>query len=147
MPNGFQYASGGCSMDARIPSSAFSKGDLLMLTSASSLSRVNPYAIAAGTEIYGVATCDSTQSIANKCTVLRPEPDTIFRLRVDAGSALTAGRSSGVSFAVGTGRYYADGSSTTLPVSIVAGVADCDQSIESHVLARIHTSGGLVDTI
>ena len=147
MPNGFQYARGSYEAEEIIPSSAFSKGDLLMLTSTSSVSRINPYAIAAGSEVFGVATCDSNQSIANKVTVLRPKPDTIFRVPVDAGSALTKGRSSGVSFVVATGRYYADGSGTTLPVAVVAGVAECDQSVQSHVLVRIHTSGGLVDTI
>lgn len=146
MPNGFQYVSGDYDTDEIIPSSAFSKGDLLMLTSASSLSRVNPYAIAAGAEVYGVATCDSNQSIQNKVTVLRPQPDTIFRVPVGTSSTLTKGASSGVSFVVASGRYIAESGGTAV-IAIMRGVADCDQSVQSHVLARIQTSGALVDTI
>jgi hypothetical protein len=146
MPDGFQYASGSYSADEGKPSSAFSQGDLLMLTSVSSLSRVNPYAIEAGAEVYGVATCDSTQSVRNLCTVLRPNPDTIFRLPTNAGSTLSKGASSGVSFVVATGRYYAESGGTAV-VAVIAGVADCDQSVQSHVLVRIESSGALVDTI
>jgi hypothetical protein len=146
MPNGFQYARGGYETDARIPSSAFSKGDLLMLTSASSLSRVNPYAIAAGAEVYGVATCDSTQSISNKVTCIRPKPDTIFKVGIVAASGHTTGVSSGVSFIAASGRYVAESGGTAV-VAVVAGVAECDQSVSSHILVRLVTSGGLVDTI
>jgi hypothetical protein len=146
MPNGFQYARGGYETDERKPSSAFSKGDLLMLTSTSSLSRVNPYAIASGAEIYGVATCDSTQSILDKVTVLRPKPDTVFRVPIVAASGHTTGHTSGVSFIAASGRYVAESGGTAV-VATIAGVAECDQSVQSHILVRILTSGALVDTI
>lgn len=133
MPNGFWYASGPYRTDERKPGSAFSKGDILTLDSNSSLSRLNPYAHAADT-VWGVATCDSTQSIANLCTAIIPEPTTHFWLRTVSGVTLIPGEDSGVSFVVASGRYYADESTDTKAVTVVRGTADIDQSVQSKVV-------------
>lgn len=144
--DGFRYAKGTARLEAGIPSSAFSKGDLIMLTSTSSLSRVNPYAIAAGAEVQGIALADSIDSIDNKVGILVPGPDCEFWVPTNAGSTLTTGASSGVSFVVGTGRYYAESGGTAVVV-VAAGVADCDQSTVSKVRVRLLSSGGLVNMI
>lgn len=144
--DGFRYAKGTARLEHGIPSSAFSRGDLLMLTSSSSLSRVNPYAVAANAEVYGVALADSIDSVENKVGVLVPGPDCEFWVPTNAGSTLTTGANSGVSFIVATGRYQAESGGTSVIV-LTAGVADCDQSTVSKVRARIKSSGGLVDLI
>lgn len=144
--DGLRYAKGTVRMEAGIPSSAFSKGDILMLTSASSLSRVNPYAIAAGAEVEGIALADSIDSIDNKVTYMVPGPDAEFWLPTGTSSTLTKGASSGVSFIVASGRYIAESGGTAVVV-VTAGVADCDQSTTSKVRARILTSGALVNYI
>lgn len=144
--DGFRYAKGKALLDAGIPSSAFSRGDLLMLTSTSSLSRVNPYAVAAGAEVYGIALADSIDSIDNKVGVLIPGPDCEFWVPTNAGSTLTKGANSGVSFIVATGRYQAESGGTAVVV-VTAGVADVDQSTTSKVRARVKSSGALVDLI
>lgn len=144
--DGLRYAKGTARLEHGIPSSAFSRGDILMLTSTSSLSRVNPYAIAAGAEVEGIALSDSIDSIDNKVAYIVPGPDCEFWVPTNAGSTLTKGASSGVSFVVGTQRYYAESGGTAVVV-ITAGVADCDQSTTSKVRARILSSGGLVNSI
>lgn len=135
MPNGFQYARNPYDMDERVAASAFSKGDVLVLDSNSSLSRVNPYAASFW---YAIATADSTQSIRGVCTVMRPKADTEFYLSVQTTltSHLTAGSRSGVSFDTDNFRYFADSSATT-GVVIVKGTDELDQSIASRVLCKI----------
>lgn len=145
MPNGFWYASGPCETDTRKPGSAFSKGDILALDSNSSLSRLNPYALAAGT-VYAVATADSVDSIQDKVTAIVIKPDTRFWVRVEAGDALLTGGASGVSFAVGTnGRYFTDGSSSTLAVVCVEGTDKVDQSVQSKAIVQFKFAAGELD--
>lgn len=137
MPNGLWYCSGPVETAEIKPGSAFSKGDLLALDSNSSLSRLNPYAVAAGT-IYGVATCDSTQSIKGLCSVMIPLPNTVLWSRGTAGDNLVRGEESGISFvAASPGRYFVDESTTTNVVVVVKGTADIDQSVESKVQVRL----------
>lgn len=134
MPNGFWYASGPRRMDERIAGSAFSKGDLLTLNSASSLSRLNPFAAAAGT-IYAIANSDSTNSIRGLCSVTVIQPTTRFWARVTAGSAITTGEGSGISFATGLGgRYELDASTTTIRFVVTEGTDKVDQSVQSKVV-------------
>lgn len=145
MPQGLWYASGDYITDERKPASAFSKGDLLALNSSSSLSRLNPYAIAAGT-IFGVATCDSTQSIRDLCTVLIPGPSTLFWSATTAGVSLEAGDESALSFvAASPYRQFADDSSTTPSVVVVKGAAEVDQSRVSKLLVRLKYADSELD--
>lgn len=134
--NGFVYARGPYETDERIAASAWSKGDLLGITSTSSLSRVDPQT----NEVmkFGIALADSTDSIRGVCVVMIPDPTTEFWL--PATSDLTTGASSGVTFDVASGRYAADASSTTQIVKIVKGTDELDQSIRSHVLVRFADS-------
>jgi len=145
MPNGLWYASGDYHTDAIKPGSAFSKGDLLALDSNSSLSRLNPYAIAAGT-VYGVATADSIDSIEDECTVLIPTPNTIFWSRTTSGVTLLTGEESGISFvAAAPGRQWVDESSTTNAAVVVKGTDRLDQSRISKVLVRLKYADSELD--
>lgn len=142
MPNGFWYASGPRRMDERKAGSAFSKGDLLTLNSASSLSRLNPFAAAANT-LYAVANSDSTNSIRGLCSVTVIQPTTRFWARTTPGSALTTGEQSGVSFATGlAGRYEVNASSATAIFTVVEGTDRVDQSVQSKVVGQFRFAAG-----
>lgn len=145
MPNGLWYASGPKRMDARKPGSAFSKGDLLALDSNSSLSRLNPYALAAGT-VWGVAAADSIDSIRDLVPAVIPQPGTYFWSATTSGVTLVAGEESGISFvAAAPGRQWVDESTTTNAVVIVEGTADIDQSIQSKVIVAIKYADSELD--
>jgi hypothetical protein len=132
-------------MDERKPGSAFSKGDMLALDSNSSLSRLNPYALAAGT-LYGIALTDSIRSIRDLCSCIVIQPNTYFWAALEAGDTPTTGDESGVSFDVDvTGRYFVDGSSTTNAVIVVEGVERIDQSVQSKVIVQFKYADSELD--
>lgn len=147
MPNGFWYASGGYSVEQGKPASAFSKGDLLMLNSSSSWSRVPSVASGIDNDIAGVALCDSTQSIEDRVPVLIPEDDTLFWASLSTAlSSATVGSSADLFFdATDNNRYYVDpGSSNTARAVIVRGTVEVDQSVQSVALVRlIYNAGNL----
>ena len=148
MPNGIWYASGPYRMDERKAVSAFSKGDLLTLSS-SSLSRINPYAVGTGTQ-YAIANADSTDSIKDgKVSCLRILPDTEFWCRLQAGDTLVTGGESSLSFVVGTdGRYFADTTVTSgasASVVCVRGTDDIDQSVQSKVIIKFKFADSELD--
>lgn len=147
MPNGLWYASGGRNTAEAIPSSAFSKGDVLMRTSTSSWSRINPFAINSTNRVAAIALADSLDSIQDKVPGLLLEDDTYVWARVDAGSSLTAGARSAISFDTDHGRYFLDASTTTVSAVVIKGVGDVDQSTVSKVLAKVLTSGGIVNEV
>ena len=145
MPNGFWYASGPYRTDERIAGSAFSKGDILGLDSNSSLSRLNPYALAAGS-VYGIATADSTDSIRGKCGVIVIQPTTRFWSAATAGSTLVTGESSDVSFAAAKpGRYWVEDSANSASVVVIAGTDAVDQSVQSKVIVSFKFAAGELD--
>lgn len=148
MPNGLWYESGPYRMDERKAASAFSKGDLLTLSS-SSLSRLNPYAIAAATQ-YAIATADSTDSIKDgKCAVLVIQPTTRFWARLQAGDTFVTGTESSLSFVVGTdGRYFVDttvSSGASCSVICVRGTDDIDQSVQSKCIVQFKFADSELD--
>lgn len=146
MPNGL-WPAGGKSWPQTnevAAASAFSKGDLLAITS-SGLSRLNPYALGSGA-LYGIATCDSTQSVDGLCTVCVASPEHLYWSRTTSGVTLIAGEESGISFvASAPGRYWLDESTTTAAAVVVRGTADVDQSQESKVLVKLKYAGGELD--
>jgi hypothetical protein len=145
MPNGFWYASGPCRRDERPAGSAFSKGDMLALDANSSLSRLNPYAVAAGS-LYGIATADSTDSIRGLCGCIVIQPNTYFWSATTSGVTLLTGEESGVSFdATKPGRYWVDESSTTNVVVVVEGTDRIDQSHQSKVIVQFKYADSELD--
>ena len=151
MPNGFWYAQGEAHrFDEAIPASAFSKGDLLTLTSASSSSRVEEVFTSSADTVVGVALADSNKSINDRVGYIIPGADTVFwaSLQSNDGTALVPGLECDVAFDVAEGRYFVDPSSTnTENVTIVRGndgIGAVDQSVQSKVLCRLpHADGAL----
>lgn len=150
MPNGFWYAGGNTHVfESAVPSSAFSKGDLLTFTSASSLSRINPEVF--GADIAGVATSDSNDSISDQVGYIVPGPDTLFWASLDSasGSALRPGTETDVLFAVANNRYYIEPDSSNTVIAVLvrgsAGVGSIDQSVQSKVLCRLIYHSGQID--
>lgn len=117
------------------PASAFSRGDVLMLNSASSLSRIPPL-FPAGAVIVGVALADSTKSINNKVTYAIPHSETVFWSTCTPGSSFTRGAN--VNFnADAASHLIANGSTGTVRAVVVKGVADvANQSVESRIQIR-----------
>ncbi len=149
MPNGFWYAGGETHIfDEAIPASAFSKGDLLTLTSASSLSRVHEQFNSSADTIVGVATADSIDSINDRVGYIIPGPDTLFWASVQSNDATaqTVGLECNVGFDVAERRYFVDPSSNdSVRVVIVkgnVGVGAVDQSVQSTILVRFNYSSG-----
>ena len=90
MPNGFWYAGGTTHRNEEsIPSSAFSKGDILTYSS-SSLSRHDTQLM--GADIAGIALADSIDSIDDKVPFLVPGPLTELSGRWNQWPSQTHGR-------------------------------------------------------
>lgn len=149
MPNSFWYAGGDYSTEHAIPASAFSKGDILMLNSSSSISRVPSVASGIhGDDIVGVALADSVQSISNKVPYLVPQPDTLFWASLSTNeSSVTPGTECDLFFdATDQNRYYVEpGSANSVKVVIVRGTADVDQSVQSKALVKFIYHDGQID--
>ncbi len=153
MPNGFWYAGGDTHVfESAQPASAFSKGDLLMFDSNSSLSRLPSVATGTfGNDIAGVATSDSNDSIDNVVNFVVPGPDTLFWASLDSasGDALLPGTECDVFFAVANGRYYVEPDSSASATAVIvrgsAGVGAVSQSVQSKVLCRLIYHSGLID--
>ena len=153
MPNGFWYAGGDTHVfESSIPASAFSKGDLLMFDSNSSLSRLPSVATGTfGNDIAGVATSDSIDSIDDQCSFIVPGPDTLFWASLDTGTsnALRPGTECDVFFAVANARYFLEPDSSASATAVIVrgfdGVGSVSQSVQSKVLCKLIYHSGLID--
>lgn len=147
MPNGLWYAGGDYTTEHAIPASAFSKGDLLMFNSASSLSRVPSVATGTTDEIAGIALADSVNSIDNKVPYLVPQPDTLFwaSWATNLTSNATPGTECDFFYAVANNRYYlTHESANSARAVVVRGNADVGQSVQSKLLVKlIYHAGNL----
>jgi hypothetical protein len=136
---GLTYAYGPLLVDEGIPASSFSRGDFLVLNSSSSLSRIA--IIETGADIAGVAMCDSTQSINNKCTYAIPDFATVFWSVCTPGSTFTKGAN--VNYNEISSRPVANTSAGTVRAVCERGVLDCgDQSVQSRILVRLVSNAG-----
>lgn len=137
---GLHYAEGTFEMRVGKPASAFSKGDLLVLNSSSSLSRIA--IIETGADIVGVAACSSLQSVDNLCTYLVPGFDTIFWSACTPGSTFTRGANVNYNDDA-AGRPVANASTGTVRAVCHKGVGDVGtQSVESRIQVRLISNGG-----
>lgn len=137
----FRHASGSYKQEEWRPASAFTNGDLLMLDSTSSVSRI-PELMASGVDIIGVATCNSGQSINGRVPVLIPNAETLFWASCHSatGSGMTPGQEFDVSYALANGGQYVTTSADSVRVVIVRGTIGAnavDQSITSQVLVKL----------
>ncbi len=151
MPNGFWYARGETHEFAEaIPSSAFSKGDLLTLDSNSSLSGVDVTFSSSADTVIGVALADSDSSINDRVGYIIPGADTVFWASLQSvdATALVPGLECDVRFAVAENRFYVDPSSANTLMVVLSrgdtGVGAIDQSVQSKVLVRFLTHTGAV---
>lgn len=147
MPTGFIPARGKPTgdVDEKIPTSAFSRGDVLVYDSSSSLSRWDAGNPSAG-DIAGVALADSTDSINNLVPYLKPASEDIFLARIQNGSSDTPGFERPIE-EDGNGQHRIDTDATAnARVVIERGPADVpNQSVESRVLCRFITNAGNVE--
>jgi hypothetical protein len=151
MIQGFTYFGGptGDVLPAK-PASAFSKGDLLMLDSTSSVSRFAELA-PSGTDILGIALSDSNQSIGGEVMVLVPDADTLFlvSLATNCSSAVTPGCELDTLYAVANGRCYAtNASANSVRVVAVRGTAGpqaLDQSTHSQIVGKLIRHAGNIE--
>ncbi len=149
MPNGFWYAGGDTHVfESAIPSSAFSKGDILTYDSNSSLSGIDVTFSSSADTIAGVALSDSIDSLNDQVPYLIPGPDTLFWASLQSvdATALTPGVAVDIRFDVAENRFFVDPSSkNTENVMIMrgnTGVGAVDQSVQSKVLCRLVATAG-----
>jgi hypothetical protein len=146
---GLNYARGPLVIEHAEPASNFSKGDLLMLTSVSSVSRIAEL-MPSGADIYGVALCDSTQSISKKVPVCIPQADTIFVASFNSasGSAISVGAELDINYAVANGRQFVTTSTDSVRAVVtrgVVGLTAMDQSVHSQVEIKLIRHGGNIE--
>jgi hypothetical protein len=150
MIQGLQYWSGSPGEKFLVkPASAFSRGDLLFLDSASSASGINVL-MPSGADIFAVADCDSTQSINNLCLCTIPGPDTQWLASTHSatGSGMTVGQEFDFSYGVPNGRYFVTTSTDSVRAVIVRGTIGAmalDQSVHSQVVIRLIGHGGALE--
>ncbi len=88
----FTYSRGPYQSSTAIPSSAFSKGDLLILDANSSLSRLpEPSASAVSSAIWGVAEASSLQSLNDQVPYTLVQQGTIFLASAHSTSQFSVG--------------------------------------------------------
>lgn len=137
------YAYGKYETGEAKPASAFTKGDILMLTSASSLSMLPQVGQTTG-DLVGIAQSDSADSVANKVVYTKITPDTVFWSNCTPGSTFTAGAKVNFNFGALTKGWGANSSSGTIMAVCERGVADIEgQSVESRILVRFGTNASV----
>lgn len=140
MPDGFWYASGPYRTRKAKAASAFSKGDLLALTSASSFSRWNEVG---ATDWIGIALNDSDKSLDGFSLALIPEPDThLWASFHTSASGVTVGVEADILFSTANNRQYIGTSANSARAVHVTATADIDQSVQSKALVRLIKYGG-----
>ena len=141
------YAYGRYELDQGKPASAFTKGDILMYTSASSLSMLPTVGQTTG-DLAGVALSDSSGSIANLCNFIKITDETVFWSHCTPGSTFTRGAKVNFNFGALTEGWGANTSSGTILAVCERGVDDVvGQSVESRILVRFganNSAGTLV---
>lgn len=147
MLQGLTYAYGDSQTVEATPSSAFSKGDILMLDSTSSVSRIAEL-FPSGTDIFGIAETNSNDSVNGKCLVRIPGANTAWLASLSTAltSHATPGVEADISFAVANGRSYVNpASANSVRVAVIKGTAGpgaLDQSVHSQVLVQLITNAG-----
>ena len=141
---GMRYARGVQMQSTGIPASGFSKGDTLMLTSASSLSRLDNLL---GGDVVGVAMADSLDSIDNQVPYIVALANTVFTSAATIGSQFTPGEELDLEYT--GGRFFVSTSANTAVVVIRedGGSTDVRNSDNSEVLVSFIANAGKLDYV
>ena len=123
-----RYAHGPRRETTCIPGSVFTKGDILMYTSASSISALphstNSLGALAASLVVGVALADSHESLNNQVPYIIADRDTVFWSDCTIGSQFTAGESIDVETTSGAWRATTSAISPMLRVVPRGGSQD-----------------------
>lgn len=139
---GLYPAQGGGKVLKAIPASAFSRGDILVYNSSSSLSRM-PDLFPSTIDIAGVALNDSSASIKNEVLYHVPDFDTIYFSDCTPGSTFTRGANVNYNYNAATKGYVANTSAGTVVAVCERGVVEVEgQSVQSRILVRLITNAG-----
>lgn len=126
------YAHGPYKVAEGIPSSTFSKGDILMYTSASSLSRIPTSTASVGALanglVIGVAMAASTESYNNKVPYVVADRDTVFLSDATTASQYTAGESLDVEYTGATFRV------TTSAITPMLRITEKGDSVDMNAI-------------
>ena len=140
---------GSDSIEDGVPSSAFSRGDVLVLDSASSLSGYDILGIG---PVFGIALADSVNSIFNRVPVSIPHADTIYLSACTPNSTFTVGEKFDI-VRDANGRSIVDSSQLTLRVVVVRPQAGPpyggvkNQSVESRIMVKFLRQGDSVSSV
>jgi len=146
---GFLPAQGHDSIEYGVPASGFSRGDVLVLTSASSLSGYDILGIG---PVFGVALADSNNSINLSVPVSIPGADAIYLSACTPNSTFTVGEAFDI-VRDGNGRSIVDSSQLTLRVVVVRPQAGPpyggvpNQSVESRIMVKFLRQGDSISSV
>ncbi len=146
---GFLPAQGSDSIEDGVPASAFSRGDVLILTSASSLSGWDVLGLG---PVFGIALANSVDSINDRVPVSIPHADTIYLSACTPNSTFTVGEKFDILLDA-NGRSIVDTSQTTMRVVVVRPQAGPpyggvkDQSVESRIMVKFLRQGDSVSSV
>ncbi len=128
----FIHSRGPKEEDTAIPSSAFSKGDILMYDSNSSLSRL-PDPITSDGFIVGVALADSLESLDNQVPYSLAVPGSVWLSTATISSQMTPGEKLDLEY---TGSVFRVSSSATTPVVTIAAGGGTQSIIDQSIVSR-----------
>lgn len=122
------YAGGDCEIRHGKPASAFSKGDLIVFNSGSSLSYADVL-FAAGTIIAGVALSSSTESYNDLVPYIVAKPETRFWISATAAAAQAAQRGTTSDLSAAGTANWQYGTSQNSAIALVRSESSTDPTI------------------
>ena len=139
----FIHARGPKMEESAIPSSAFSKGDLLMYDSNSSLSRFQDPIVTVGL-LVGVALADSIESLDDQVPYALAVPGSVWLSTATVASQMTPGAKLDVEY---TGSVFRVTSSATTPIVTISPGGGTEQIRGQSNISRVLVQFDIDETI